>query len=140
MSKPDGGETLEVRFRQVEAELISKIPPNTVYGVESSEWLGGSFGLFINDRGKWSGKCDMMGYEIGMHPPLKELANELRDIIRDSLNMLKDPKHWKPTDREGKDEALREEAIAGRLLKAGDTQLVEHLISRMQEIISELSV
>ncbi len=99
---------LEKRFYVLRDELIGKLKKSFEsstdnYGglatrVVSNEWDGGDEALLIDNEGKWSGKSMMMGWEIGLNPPI----NRLLEIYAD----IKDPEYLLLNDEEREAERI----------------------------------
>lgn len=89
---------LEVRFGALQGELIAQI--NTTYQeslqeykgvvvrVVTNEWDSGSQALLLGSDGKWSGKMDMMGWDIG-EPSLDDLLEDYAEIKDPEFDALK---------------------------------------------------
>ena len=81
---------LETKFVALKGELIKQIGityqenlqqyAGVVIRVLTNEWDGGSQALMLGSDGKWGGKMDMMGWDIGESPSTDTLIREYAEI------------------------------------------------------------
>lgn len=94
---------LEVRFAGLQHELIAQIGTTyqedlqkykgVVVRIVSNEWDGKSEALLLGSDGKWSGKMDMMGWNIGEKPQLNELLEDYAEIKEPDFQRIKDEEY-----------------------------------------------
>ena len=128
---------LEIKFAATKDELVKQINEtyidqskdysNVVIRVATNEWSGGSQALVLGSDGKWAGKFDMSGYEIGKNPSIDDLLFEYASIKDKDYQTL----------QAFKDETEEEEVLAEYIKKYRD-RLLGELIGEMEERIKEL--
>jgi hypothetical protein len=119
---------LEQDFRDLEAKLsdrikiaykesLKKYPAGVSVEIASDE--ENDFKLYIDSNGNWDGRCQMMGWNIGVKPNLSRLLDNFLNVTD------KDYREFSPE-------------IQTQLLHANREVFTKNLIGRMQETLMSL--
>lgn len=119
---------LEQEFRDLETKLtdrikiaykesLKKYPAGVSVEIASDE--DKDFRLYIDSNGNWDGRCQMMGWDIGVKPNLSRLLDNFLCVTD------KDYREFSPE-------------IQTRLLHANRCIFTKNLIGRMQETLTRL--
>ena len=128
---------LETRFTALKDELVKRIGmtyqehlqhhSGVVIRVLTNERDGGSQALMLGSDGKWGGKMDMIGYDIGESPDTDILIREfaaIKDEAYQAIQFLAD---------DDKGEATREQ-----YLQQNRERLLQGLVTEMEARLQEL--
>ena len=96
---------LELRFTGLKSEIVQQMAvthaealqqyAGVVIRIVTNEWDDGVSSLMLDNKGVWSGKTMMTGYDIGENPDLNQLLEEYAGIkegfMQLCLTMLRKP-------------------------------------------------
>lgn len=126
----------EARYFATKDELVKQMAityqeslqqySGVVIRILTNEWDGGSQTLMLGSDGKWGGKMDMMGWDIGENPDTSILIREYAEIKDKEYQAIRFP-----------DDEV-EEAKREQYLEENRERLFQGLVSEMEARLQEL--
>jgi len=77
--------------------MISKIPHESAgvsVSIVRNETEGGTLGLYLNNKGEWSGRVQMMGIPMGTNPGIDSLLDMYAHVTDEGYRSLEENEDW----------------------------------------------
>lgn len=90
----------EIKFVDLQKKLIKQINKirHEAAGVSVSivrtETEGGTLGLYLDNKGEWSGRVQMMGIPMGKNPSLDSLLDMYAHVTDESYRFIEENEDW----------------------------------------------